>query len=169
METEPADLPDRARAVLGRWRDARAAAGGVPDIVEFAPFRIPAALLPWTLTLRRTGPASLEYRIVGEELAFLYGATPRGRQVLDYAPENYRTSRYAMILQSLDTGRAFWFHGDMLFASFRAHFGRLGLPMRSAEGQVLLLFYFPIGDLPQQRAGYLRSEDLSPDDVVWMD
>lgn len=163
------DLPDQARAVLGCWREACAAAGGVPDIVDFAPFRIPAALLPWVTTLRRTGPTSLEYRIVGEELTFLYGSTPRGRQVLDYAPESFRNSRYSVIFRSLDTDRAFWFRGDILFAKFRVQFGRLGLPMRSAEGQVLLLLYFPIGDLPRQRTDYLRSEDLSPDDVVWMD
>ena len=86
METEtaelPVDLPDRARAVLGCWRAARTAAGSVPDIADFAPFQVPPALLPWVTTLRRTGPDSLEYRIVGEELTFLYGSNPRGLSVV---------------------------------------------------------------------------------------
>ncbi len=165
----PSDFPEPARIVLDRWREAHAADGIVPDIAAFAPFRLPPAVIPWTTTLRRTGPATLEYRIVGEELTFLYGSNPRGRQVLDYAPANFRSLRYTMILRAMDEGTPFWFRGDMLFVNLSVRFGRLGLPMRGADGQALIVVYFPIGTFPYPRPAYIRSAELAPEDVVWLD
>jgi len=147
---EAGSIPEAARLVLQRWR-AMCPAGDMPQLHDFAPHKIPPALIPWSLTFRRAADRGLTYGIVGEELRFLFREGPRGKTVLYYASDAERAERYAVVHRALDTGKPVWYDGPVLFENCQIDFGRLGLPMRQEKAQALLTIYFALSALPSPR------------------
>jgi len=139
----PAELPAAAAIVLARWRSLRKD-GASPVLQELAPGAIPTDLLPWTMTLKRDAARALVYGVVGEALAALHGANPRGRPFLYHSNGDEAWARLRTVHRALDTGIPFWVVSKGLVGAFPAMFGRLALPARSADGEVLLVLVFKL-------------------------
>jgi hypothetical protein len=147
----PDELPAAARAVLARWHALRDE-GGLPDLRDLAPGTIPADMLPWTMTLKRDAAREIVYGVVGEALAAIHGANPRGRPFLYHSDNEEAWARLRTVHRALDTGTPFWVVSKGLLGGFPAMFGRLALPARTGAGDVLLILVFkfpqtaPAGD-----------------------
>jgi hypothetical protein len=161
-------LPAPARLVLQRWRAARQGAT-LPALHDLAPARVPAELLPWSMTYRRDGDRNLTYGVVGEELAFLFHGNPRGKAVLYYADPAVRAARHAIMHRSLDEGRPVWYLGRLLFETGPVAIGRLCLPTRIDSGEALLLIYIPFAPLPGRAADRHRPLSTETGDAIWID
>ncbi len=161
------DLPPSAQEALQRWRES-APTGGLPAMEEFAPFRIPRELLPFTMVYRRVGANELVYGVVGNDLTFLFKSNPVGTPVLGYATPEERAVRYSVILNSIDAHRPFWFSGSVLFKECRIDFGRLGLPLRGREHDSLVIIYFPRTPLPFPRPTPIEGRSLQDLDIHWL-
>jgi hypothetical protein len=160
-------LPLAAQIALQRWRES-IVTDGLPFMEEFAPFRIPAAQLPFTMVYRRVAPRELVYGVVGDELTFLFRENPVGTPVLAYADAAERAARYDVILGSIDSRRPFWFSGSVLFKECRINFGRLGLPLRGRAHDSLVIIYFPSEPLPYPRPTPVGSNGLQLLDFHWL-
>ncbi len=160
-------LPDDARLTLNRWQ-AACPSGQLPNLEEFAPFRLPPPLIPFSMVYRRVSERELVYGLVGEELLFLFKENPRGKPVLGYASESDRNDRYSIIFRSFEERRPFWFSGSVLFKTTSIDFGRLGLPMQAKQHQSLLIVYFPSAPLPTPRPTELVTSKMEGLDVCWL-
>lgn len=143
MSGASADLPDVAARVLASWRVLRDG-GAPPALHDLAPGAIPRDLLPWTMTLKRDGAREIVYGVVGEALADIHGANPRGRPFLYHSDNEEAWARLHTVHRALDTGTPFWVISKGLLGVFPAMFGRLALPARTGDGDVLLILVFKL-------------------------
>ena len=148
----PAELPAAAATVLARWRSLRKD-GAPPVLHELAPGAIPADLLPWTMTLKRDGARDIVYGVVGEAIGGAHAANPRGRPFLYYSADDEAKARAETVHRALDTGTPFWVVSKSLKSSLPATFGRLALPARTADGDVLLILFFKLAAAPAADIG----------------
>lgn len=163
------DIPADGQVALAQWAAARNGAT-LPALDQFAPGRLPKALLPWSMTYRRDAARNLTYGVVGEELRFLFGNNPRGKAVLGYADPATREFRYGLIHRSLDEGTPFWYRGDVLFENMpRQDMGRLGLPTRTAAGEALLIIYFLYGAVPRPLPPLAARPGVDEAAVIWLE
>lgn len=170
-----AGLPPVARECLAAWQAARKLRSPgrlLPDLGAFAPMNLPRRVLPWILIHRERGDGEFVYGLAGEELAHYFGKYPIGERVLGYAEPRERAARIEVIRTALETGRAVWFTGSLLFEHRDAiPVGRLGLPALSgpanARERVLLLVYFLLRAFPEERARDIGRIVFDPRDVIW--
>jgi len=147
-------LPAAAAGVLSRWRALRK--DGTPPVLhDLAPGAIPADLLPWTMTLKRDGARNIVYGVVGEALSEIHGANPRGRPFLYHSDNEETWARLRTVHRALDSGTPFWVVSKGLLGAFPTMFGRLALPARSGEGEVLLILVFKLPGAPAADIGPL--------------
>jgi PAS domain-containing protein len=156
-----------ARDCLAAWRAARHGEM-LPDLWDFAPHRLPPALLPWVLIHRLRRDGELVYGLAGDELIRWFGENPKGKPVLGTSDAPVRAQRTALVRQSLATGMPFWYRGTLLLDN-RQHvaIGRLCLPARDHDEHVLLLIYFVLGDSPAQPLRIVTSTDVEPAEMIW--
>lgn len=157
-----ARLPELAIQVLDRWQALRVA-GAVPALGDIAPTGIPAALIPWTMTLRRTSQGKLVYGVVGEGVGETHAENPRGKPFLYDASPAVVTKWSAFVNRSLDQGIAFWAVSRGVRTRDWVHFGRLGLPLRAQDDAALLLLFFKLGKAEAPDDDVERITWLAPD------
>ena len=157
----------QARDCLAAWRAARHGET-LPSLWDFAPHRLPAAVLPWLLIHRQRRDGELVYGLAGDELIRRFGENPKGKPVLGDSAAPVRAQRVALVRQSLATGMPFWFRGTLLLDNQQhVAIGRLCLPARDNDEHVLLLIYFILGDTPAQRLRIVQSTDFAPEQTIW--
>jgi hypothetical protein len=161
-------LPAPITAILHEWRGLKKA-GELPPLALLAPARIPPELVPWLMTYRRRPDQGLTYGVVGGGLRTLFRENPSGKPFLHYASAEVRQARSAIVHQALDTGRPYWFLGNVLFEDVAVEFGRLGLPTSVAEGETLLLIYYALGSLPEFPAKPGAGPEAVEPKVTWLD
>lgn len=161
-------LPSQlARDCLAAWRTARRGET-LPDLWDFAPHALPAAVLPWLLIHRQRRDGELVYGLAGDELIRRFGENPKGKPVLATAEPALRAQRIALVRQALDTGMPFWFGGTLLLDNQQhVPIGRLCLPARDRDEHVLLLIYFVLGEQPAQRLRIVTITDVEPEQTIW--
>lgn len=172
-----AHLPLLARGSFEAWQRARRSCPKgqrLPELGAFAPIGLPREVLPWTLIHRERADGEFVYGLAGEELVRLFGKYPSGQPVLAYADPPERAARLAVIRSAVESGRAVWFTGSLLFEYKEAvPVGRLGLPALSgpadARERVLLLLYFILGNAPKERPRAAGRAAFDPKSVVWCD
>ncbi len=154
-------LPAAAARVLARWRALRDD-GKPPVLHDLAPGAIPGDLLPWTMTLKRDGSRDIVYGVVGEALAEIHGTNPRGRPFLYHSDNEEAWARLRTVHRALDSGTPFWVVSKGLLGAFPAMFGRLALPARSGDGEVLLILVFKLPGTAAADTGPLWLVDPPP-------
>jgi hypothetical protein len=156
-----------ARDSLFAWRSARRGET-LPNLWDFAPHRLPPALLPWILLHRLRRDGELVYGLAGDELIRWFGENPKGKPVLATVEPAVRAQRIALVRQALATGMPFWFRGTLLLVNQQhVPIGRLCLPARDHDEHVLLLIYFVLGERPTQRLRIVTSTDVEPAQMIW--
>lgn len=156
-----------ARDCLNVWRDARQGEA-LPALWDFAPHRLPPAILPWLLIHRQRIDGSFVYGLAGDELIRWFGENPRGKPVLGDIDATEREHRLALVRQSLATGMPFWFRGTLLLENHEhVQIGRLCLPTRDNAEHVLVLVYFVLGEAPRQRLRVIGDSSFEPNQVIW--
>jgi hypothetical protein len=161
-------LPSQlARDCLAAWRTARRGET-LPDLWDFAPHALPAAVLPWLLIHRQRRDGELVYGLAGDELIRRFGENPKGKPVLADAEPAVREQRIALVRKALATGMPFWFRGTLLLVNQQhVPIGRLCLPARDHDEHVLLLIYFMLGEHPTQQLRIVTSTDVEPAQMIW--
>lgn len=155
------------RAAFRAW--CRAKTGpGLPRLRDFAPFELPARLVPWSLVYHRRPDGELVYGLAGEEMVHLFGGSPKGRNVLYYAAPEERAARIALLQRIIDAGLPVWFVGALLFEG-REHvpIGRLTLPVATGEGDGVLLLYVSLGPAALPRLDKTARARFNEADVFW--
>ena len=161
-------LPSQAaRDCFAAWRKARRDAV-LPVRGEFAPLRLPAAVLPWLLIHRLQADGTLVYGLAGEEVTRWFGENPKGKPSLGHVDEPERQKRIALVLESISSGRPFWFSGTLLLEN-REHvpIGRLCLPARDGSQKVLLIIYFVERPAALSREPTLEGGQVEWTELVW--
>lgn len=156
-----------ARDCFAAWLAARRS-DGPPALHDFAPHRLPPAVLPWVMLQRRLADGSIIYGLAGEELTRWFGENPKGRLVLANAVPDERERRLALVRRSMSEGLPVWIAGRTLFEN-REHVdvGRLGLPARDAGDQVLVVVYFLVGRRPRPDLRLVGNPSFEPEQVLW--
>jgi hypothetical protein len=159
MDVLPSQL---ARDCFVAWRNARRE-GLLPILADFAPLRLPKSVLPWVLIHRLQADGTLVYGLAGQQLTHWFGETPKGKPVLGDVDEPERQKRTALVLESISSGRPFWYSGTLLLKD-KEHvpIGRLCLPARDRSEQVLLLIYFVL-----RKAALPGSSALERGQIKW--
>lgn len=149
------------------WKAARGAAA-LPQLWDFAPHRLPAAVIPWLLLYREQADGELCYGLVGEEMLHMFRFNPKGTRVLDYAEPAERGSRLRVIRHSMETGLPVWYEGPLLFEN-KGHLpvGRLCLPAATRERAACLMLYFPRMPPPVPRLVIGAPVPFDPSDLTW--
>jgi hypothetical protein len=156
-----------ARDCLAVWRAARHG-NTLPDLWDFAPHAMPAAVLPWLLIHRQRRDGELVYGLAGDELVRRFGENPKGKPVLGTSDPALRAQRLALVRQSLASGMPFWFRGTLLLDNQQhVPIGRLCLPARDHDEHVLLLIYFILGETPAQQLRIVTTTDVEPAQTIW--
>lgn len=156
-----------ARDCLAVWRAARQGKA-LPDLWDFAPHALPAAVLPWLLIHRQRRDGELVYGLAGDELIRRFGENPKGKPVLGDSDPALRAQRLALVHQSFATGMPFWFRGTLLLDNQQhVAIGRLCLPARDRDEHVLLLIYFILGEPPAQQLRIVTTTDVEPAQTIW--
>jgi len=156
-----------ARACFAAWRAARRGAE-LPELHAFAPHRLPRGMVPWLLLQRLRADGEIVYGLAGEEVTRWFGATPKGRPVLDHVDAAERAPRLALVRRAMRSGLPVWFAGRLLFEN-RDHVavGRLCLPAVDAGERVLLLIYFVLGKRPGPDLRVIGQPAFDADEAVW--
>lgn len=126
-------VSEDARAAFRAWKRARTGPG-LPRLRDFAPFELPPRLVPWTLLYQLRADGELVYGLADEELVHLFRDNPKGRRVLDYAPDDERQAQLGVILQAVRTGFPVWFVGSLALRRQVAHPHRQAVPA-GGDGQ----------------------------------
>jgi hypothetical protein len=156
-----------ARDCLAVWRAARHG-NTLPDLWDFAPHAMPAAVLPWLLIHRQRRDGELVYGLAGDELVRRFGENPKGKPVLGTSDPALRAPCLALVRQSLASGMPFWFRGTLLLDNQQhVPIGRLCLPARDHDEHVLLLIYFILGETPAQQLRIVTTTDVEPAQTIW--
>jgi hypothetical protein len=156
-----------ARDCLAVWRAARHG-NTLPDLWDFAPHAMPAAVLPWLLIHRQRRDGELVYGLAGDELVRRFGENPKGKPVLGTSDPALCAQRLALVRQSLASGMPFWFRGTLLLDNQQhVPIGRLCLPARDHDEHVLLLIYFILGETPAQQLRIVTTTDVEPAQTIW--
>lgn len=156
-----------AHDCLSVWRDARQG-DALPALWDFAPHRLPPAVLPWLLIHRQRTDGAFVYGLAGDELIRWFGENPKGKPVLGDVDAAEREQRLALVRQSLATGMPFWFCGTLLLDNHEhVQIGRLCLPARDNAEHVLVLVYFVLGEAPRQRVRVIGDGSFEANQVTW--
>ena len=157
----------RARDCFVAWLAARRAPEP-PALHDFAPHRLPRSVVPWLLLQRLGADGEVVYGLAGEEVTHWFGATPKGRPVLDHVEPAEREPRLALVRQAMQSGMPMWFFGRLLIHG-RDHVevGRLCLPAIDRAQRVLLLVYFVLGKPPTPEHREVGQPSFDPSQIVW--
>jgi hypothetical protein len=156
-----------ARDCLAVWRAARHG-NTLPDLWDFAPHAMPAAVLPWLLIHRQRRDGELVYGLAGDELVRRFGENPKGKPVLGTSDPALRAQRPPLVRQPLASGMPCWFRGTLLLDNQQhVPIGRLCLPARDHDEHVLLLIYFILGETPAQQLRIVTTTDVEPAQTIW--
>jgi hypothetical protein len=164
MDFLPSQL---ARDCFVAWRNARGE-GLLPVLADFAPLGLPTSVLPWVLVHRFQADGTLVYGLAGEELTHWFGEIPKGKPVLGDVDEPERQKRIALVLESISSGRPFWYSGTLLLKN-KEHIpiGRLCLPARDRSQQVLLIIYFVLREVAPPWPPALERGQVEWTQLVW--
>jgi hypothetical protein len=161
-------LPSQlARDCFIAWRSARQGKM-LPLLWDFAPFGLPARVLPWVLIHRQRANGDLVHGLAGDELIRWFGGNPKGKPVFGDIEAGEREKRIAQVRQSISSGMPFWFWGTLLLKN-KEHvpMGRLCLPARDKAEQVVLRVYFILREAPTPQLRGADRDSLESAEIVW--
>ncbi len=138
--------------------------GGVPTRKDIDPSRIPAPHLPYLFLYRRQRDGRFQCKLIGTELARVFGHDATGKYLDDILPAPMVGDRVAMFARVLDTGMPIYYRGPVVLRSrHQRRFARILLPLSSRKSVIDQVFgmarFGPIDrQVPQKIADKARNE-----------